>query len=216
MVIYLRWKKDLIIKIVIVFLVIVLICMSGYLVSFLRYNDKNFVDAEALMLQNKMLQDKLAEIESLKENNGNYVIGQVILRNMHDFYNEVVIDLGSKDGVKVGNAVVNSEGLVGVIYKVDDKKSYVKLLSSNYNVAVKINDTYGNLNMGVVTLLNKYVGISIGDKIYTSNYGGVQADIYVGEVTEIMMDKDGLGQEARIKLIDNNNLNYVSVMVNES
>ncbi len=212
----LRWKKNTITKVCMFFLVIILICSSGYLASYLRYNDRDIVDVEAIKLQNKLLKEKLSEVENLNAKEGDFIIGKVVFRNMHDFYNEVIIDLGTIDGVEIGSAVLNSEGLIGIVYKVEREKAFVKLLSGNYNVSVKINETYGNLNNGIITLLNKYAGISVGDKVYTSNYGGVQSDIYIGEVTEIIMDNNGLGQEAKVKLIDNNNLNYISVMVNVS
>lgn len=212
MVIYLRWRKEIFFRIIIIIFLIASICLGGYYASYLKYNDKKIVDLEALRTQNRLLQKEIEEINGLKTEKGEYIIGKVILRNMHDFFGEVVINLGSNDGVKKNDAVLNSEGLVGVVYRVEENKSFVKLLSSDFNVSVKINDTYGNLNKGKVNLLSKYSDFHEGDKVYTSGYSGLQEGIFVGTIKEVFMEKNNLGKEVSVELVDNTNLNYVSVI----
>ena len=107
---------------------------------------------------------------------------------------------------------MNDEGLIGIVYKVDNNKSYIKLLSSNYNISVKINNTYGNLNKGTITMIDKYSSINVGDKVYTSGLDEVIGNIYIGEVISVSKDKDDLGKEIKIKYIDNTNLNYVAIL----
>ena len=60
--------------------------------------------------------------------------------------------------------------------------------------------------------LNKYSDIKEGDFVYTSNYGDVEKDIYVGIVKKVSYDKDGLGKEVEVELVDNKNLNYIGVV----
>lgn len=211
MVIYLRTKSNIFIKLIIVILLLGLIFGGGYYISYFKYSDKELVDYEALKTQNRLLQAELEEVNNFKELEGDYLIGKVVVRNIHDFYNEVVINLGSDDGIYDGDAVINSEGLVGIVDKVDKKTAVVKLLTGNYNVSVKINELYGNLNGGKVTLLDKFKEVD-GDKVYTSGYSKIPEGIYVGTIINVKMDNNDLGKEVNVKLIDNTNLNYVAVI----
>lgn len=212
MVIYLQRRNELVLKSLIITLLLLFIVMSGYFSSFILFNNKDAVSFKAQELEIKTLKNDLQELGSLAKLEGDFIVGRVILRDIHNFYNEVVINLGSKDGVSEYDAVVNEEGLIGIIYKVSKDYSYVKLLTGDYNVSVKINETYGNLNKGKVSLLDKYSDIKSGDKIYTSGYSAVVKDIYVGEIDEVAYDDENLGKEVTVKLIDNNDLNYIAVI----
>jgi len=141
MVIYLQRKNELIIKITITLFLILCICGSSYLWNRLRVNNKDIVELEALKIENQKLKTEIEEYNKFKEINEEYIIGKVIIRNLHDFYNEIVINLGTDNLVQEGDAVLNNEGLIGVVYKVDKNKSFVKLLSGDYNVSVKVKDT---------------------------------------------------------------------------
>ena len=57
--------------------------------------------------------------------------------------------------------------------------------------------------------------INKGDKVYTSGLTGISENIYVGEVLDVLMSEDNLVQKINIKLLDNQNLNYVAIMVGE-
>jgi hypothetical protein len=114
----------------------------------------------------------------------------------------------------VYGAVLNYNGLVGIVTKVEKNKCNVKLLTTDFNISVRINDTYGNLNDGIITMIDKYSDINIGDNIYTSGLDDVPGDIYVGEVLSVSLDKDELGKEVKAKLVDNNYLNYVYIVGN--
>lgn len=211
MVIFLRNKNELIKKIVIIIFLIVFIYGSGYLFSYLRYRDKNMVINGALKVENEVCREKIEGTLKLKYE-GSYVIGKVIFRDIHSFYKEIMIDVGSNDSIKVGDAVINSEGLVGVVFKVLPDTSYVKLISGNYNVSVKVNDTYGNLNNGVITLLDKYSEINVGDEVYTSGLSNIVGNIYVGKISDVNLDANGLGKEVKVELVFNRDLNYVAIM----
>lgn len=215
MVIYLGKRRKILCKFIILIILFVFIYIGGFLNSYLKYNNKNVVDSNALSIQNQILKKELGDIENLNIDSGNYIIGKVVFRDIYNFYDEVVINLG-RDVVEVGDAVVDSCGLVGIVYNTKNNLSYVKLLSSNYNVSVKVNDTYGNLSMGEVSLLNKYSEINVGDIVYTSGYGDVLGNIYVGKVNSIKLDNDGLGKEVKVNYCDNSNLNYVAILRNIS
>lgn len=210
--IYLRIKNELILKSLIVTLLLLFIVASGYTSSFLLFNNEKYVINKATEIELNKLKNDISSLDLFKDISGDYIIGRVIQRDIHNFYNEVVINIGTINGVSENDAVINEEGLIGIIYKVTEYYSYVKLLTSDYNVSVKINDTYGNLSNGKVTLLDKYSEINEKDKIYTSGYSKTIKDIYIGEISNVKYDNENLGKEVEVKLIDNHNLNYIAVI----
>ena len=209
MVIYLQTK----IRLIIIILIIIVVYGLSYYLSYLRYNDYDNVKLNMLEIENKDLKKELNDIKeslNITPNDDNYLITKVINRDIYSFYNEITIN-GGKDYILEGSPVISSEGLIGIVSKVENNKSIVKLLTGNYNISVKINDTYGNLNKGEITLLDKYATINIGDKVYTSGLTNIKEGIYIGDIKEISLNHDNTSQIAKINLLDNKNLNYVAV-----
>lgn len=207
MVICLQNKYKVCIFYIIVGIFIVLSFMLGNIFSYLRFDDKKYVSSYVLKLKNKELEDKVRELRKFVNsdlNDFSYVIGKVKYRDLYKFNEEIVIDVRD---VSKGDAVVNSEGLVGIV--VSDKGN-VKLLTSTYNVSVSIGECYGNLSNGSVDMVDKECNVREGDKVYTSGLGNIVKGIYVGSVSKV--DNDSLGLVLDINLIDNSNLNYVGVI----
>lgn len=207
MVICLQNKYKVCIFYIIVGIFIVLSFMLGNIFSYLRFDDKKYVSSYVLKLKNKELEDEVRELRKFVNsdlNDFSYVIGKVKYRDLYKFNEEIVIDVRD---VSKGDAVVNSEGLVGIV--VSDKGN-VKLLTSTYNVSVSIGECYGNLSNGKVTMIDKECNVREGDKVYTSGLGNIVKGIYVGSVSKV--DNDSLGLVLDINLIDNSNLNYVGVI----
>lgn len=207
MVICLQNKYKVCIFYIIVGIFIVLSFMLGNIFSYLRFDDKKYVSSYVLGLKNKELEDEVRELRKFVNSDLNefsYVIGKVKYRDLYKFNEEIVIDVGD---VSKGDAVVNSEGLVGIV--VSDKGN-VKLLTSTYNVSVSIGECYGNLSNGSVDMVDKECNVREGDKVYTSGLGNIVKGIYVGSVSKV--DNDSLGLVLDINLIDNSNLNYVGVI----
>ena len=207
MVIYLQNKYKVCIFYIIVGIFIVLSFMLGNIFSYLRFDDKKYVSSYVLKLKNKELEDEVSELRKFVNSDLNefsYVIGKVKYRDLYKFNEEIVIDVRD---VSKGDAVVNSEGLVGIV--VSDKGN-VKLLTSTYNVSVSIGECYGNLSNGSVDMVDKECNVREGDKVYTSGLGNIVKGIYVGSVSKV--DNDSLGLVLDINLIDNSNLNYVGVI----
>ena len=209
MVIYWLKRNQLIHKILLFIILLIFIYSISYITSYTKYNNKKYIENNLLITENKILKEELNNIKYIKYENSN--IAKVIYRDIYNFYDEVIINKGKKE-VQVNDAVMNEEGVIGIVYKVDNNKSYIKLLSSNYNISVKINNTYGNLNKGTITMIDKYSSINVGDKVYTSGLDEVIGNIYIGEVISVSKDKDDLGKEIKIKYIDNTNLNYVAIL----
>ena len=190
----------------------------SFSLDFLRVDNSNLVELNFLRSENNRLRKQIMEMEekiSFSLDDYDYVIGKVVIRDIHNFYKEVIINKGTQDGIEEGMAVVNQEGLIGVILDSDKKTSIVKLLTSEYNVSVKLTETYGNLSMGKITMLDKYSEVKEGDVVYTSGLSKITAGILVGEVTSVKMDSHALGKEAKVNLVNNKNLNYIAIIKGE-
>lgn len=204
------------------YLLIVGLLIAIYSISFsldfLRVDNSNLVELNFLRSENNRLRKQIMEMEekiTFSLDDYDYVIGKVVIRDIHNFYKEVVINKGTQDGIEEGMAVVNQEGLIGVILDSDKETSIVKLLTSEYNVSVKLTDTYGNLSMGKITMLDKYSEVKEGDVVYTSGLSKIPAGLLVGEVTSVKMDSNALGKEAKVNLVNNKNLNYIAIIKGE-
>lgn len=186
-----------------------LYCLS-YFSSYIKYKDRYYVELDGLRLENQLLKKELLELADNRYDDG--IIAKVVFRDMYSFYDELVINVGIEDNVNLYDSVICNGSLVGVVNKVNKDSSNVKLISSNYNVSVKVGDTYGNLNKGIITMIDKYSDISIGDLVYTSGLDNTLGNIYIGKVKDISLDEEGLSNKVIIEYDDNSNLNYVYVV----
>ena len=153
------------------------------------------------------------------------IYGVVISRDIGYWYDKVIINKGSNDGVMEGMAVINSEGLIGKVISSSNFNSTVQLLTSeNINktsVKIENNDNYV---YGLITEYkedkNSYIveGISddikIGSKVTTTGFGDIfPAGIIVGTVIDSKSDAYGLAKTIEIKPnVDFNNINIVSIL----
>lgn len=186
--------------------------------SFLAEDDQLEVKNQLLISENNNLINELKsvyEIYDLKYENISFIYGKVTLRDIFNFYDEITINIGEADGVKVGSAVVGKGGLLGIVNKVYTNSSIVKLITNkSLNIAVKVNEGYGNFNDFVVKDVDQHLKVDVGDKVYTSGLTDLYGGIYVGTVKEIISDD----LEIAKKLIIENDLrvkeiNYVGVIV---
>ena len=158
----------------------------------------------------------------------NYLNATVINRNVASWYNTLTLNKGTNNGVKVGNAVVNSKGLIGKIVSVTAFTSEVKLLTTN--------DTNNKISISIVNNKNKIYGlitkynykenyieiqgvsntekVSIDDCVYTSGLGGTfPSGILIGKVKEITTDEYDLAKIIKVApIVDFNQINYVAIL----
>lgn len=152
------------------------------------------------------------------QSNLNLIISKVMLRDIYEYKDTLKIYKGSSDKITEGMAVIVDNGLVGIIE--DTKKNYstVRLITNkNSNISVRIKDYYGILKMSdnrlVVSDLNNYNDINVGDLIYTSGIGNVTGDLYVGKVKEIRLNNTEIGKNIIVELdYDIDNLNYLFIV----
>ena len=152
------------------------------------------------------------------QSNLNLIISKVMFRDIYEYKDTLKIYKGSSDKITEGMAVIVDNGLVGIIE--DTKKNYstVRLITNkNSNISVRIKDYYGILKMSdnrlVVSDLNNYNDINVGDLIYTSGIGNVTGDLYVGKVKEIRLNNTEIEKNIIVELdYDIDNLNYLFIV----
>lgn len=190
--------------------------------------DKMFLESE-LANKNKELLE-LKELLKLSELISTYKIinATVINRNMEYFYDEVIINKGTSDGIKNDMVVINNQGLIGKILKANKNNSIVKLITSAdvYNMlSIQINldkkYVYGilneydeNTNSFIIEGIDENIPIEVGSLISTTGLGNIYpSGINIGKVTRIQKDNFDLAYILKVEpLVDFNNFHYVAVL----
>ena len=168
-------------------------------------------DNRQLLIDNRKLRASLQVMEGLKEENNNLrdslgfvkktefhlLAGRVISRDAATWWNNIRINRGEKDGVKVDMPVITDQGLVGKVVAVSENISTVMLVcDENCKVGARIegsrergitqgrrisSDPQGEIELN---FLNKKNTVPMGAKVLTAGVeGGIfPADLRIGEV----------------------------------
>ena len=208
-----------------------------------------FLDPEVYVEENRALREQVAELNKrlvdyeelrtevtdlrkfvgIKEENEDMKVsrpGNIISRSTNDPYGSFVIDRGKKDGIKLYDPVVTSEGLVGVIVEVARSYSTVRtIMSPDLSVGalcVESRDTgivEGNLSLAAdgkckMIYIDKENKIKNGDLMITSGKSGQFPRGYViGNVTDTGIETNGLTAYAVIQpCVDISKINSVMVI----
>ena len=153
---------------------------------------------ENLILKNKL--EKFIEkksIDSLKNVAFQYQNAKVISNNLSSFKNNLIINKGTKHGLKNEMGVISSTGIVGIIDRTS--KNYSSVMSvlnteSKINAKVKRTSHFGTLEWNGLSnrdlLLNdipETADIKIGDSIITGGMSLIFPEgINIGVISEIM------------------------------
>ncbi|MCM1370559.1 MAG: rod shape-determining protein MreC [Clostridium sp.] len=177
-------------------------------------------ELEYLKIENNELRSSIDNLKSLLGLNStlsdyNKTNATIIDRNLGYWYDTLVIDKGESDGIKIGEAVVTSEGLIGYINTINYKTSEVKLItsSSSNKITVKIESdryVYGVLSgysNGYLIIDNVEDNVNIGDIVTTAGLGtNFPEGIYIGIVELIESDNFDLIKKVKVKPKINYNL----------
>lgn len=170
---------------------------------------------------------KLMEIKTVNSD-FSMINASVIERNRTYWFNSLTIDKGKSDGIELDMAVINQDGLIGRISKVNKLTSEIKLITTNdvnskISVVIDNNGTniYGILN-GYdsdknelkVTLTTKNIDIINGSLVKTTGMGGIfPSGINIGMVVNSQSDNYDVGKIVLVKpMIDSINIRYVGVL----
>ncbi|MGN0538399.1 MAG: rod shape-determining protein MreC [Candidatus Fimenecus sp.] len=155
------------------------------------------------------------EFLDVREKNPDFtwVYSTVIGRDSADMFGSFTINKGSLDGIKVNDAVIYSEYLVGVVTEVNPTSSVVRSISDpSVNVAAYeirtgelgyVSSSYDTAVNGGCRLsgLDKATGVSKGGIVCTSGTGGIfPKDLIIGTVSAVEQSSTDLTSYATLNL----------------
>ena len=155
------------------------------------------------------------EFLDVREKNPDFtwVYSTVIGRDSADLFGSFTINKGSLDGIKVNDAVIYSEYLVGVVTEVNPTSAVVRSISDpSVNVAAYeirtgelgyVSSSYDTAVNGGCRLsgLDKSTGIPKGGIVCTSGTGGIfPKDLIIGTVSAVEQSSTDLTSYATLNL----------------
>lgn len=209
-----------------------------------------FTNKESLTEQNKKLEEENTNLklqvlesnriqdenESLKNmldikksyNHFNLKLADIIYREHDNWTKTFEIDIGSNDGVKLNQAVVHKDGLVGYISSVNDTSSTVTtILDPSSSVSANISTInepamlQGDLalkskNQLKLDFIELDAEVSIGDMLYTSGLGSIYpSSIPVAKIVEVVSKKNDINRYAIAEpCVDIKSISEVAVIIN--
>lgn len=209
-----------------------------------------FADKENIVMQNAKLEEEnnnlklqlletqkvLDENTSLKQmleikkafQHFEITMGKIVYREHDNWSKTFRIDIGSDNGIKVNQAVVSKEGLVGYISKVDKDTSVVTtILDPSSAVSVKMSTANepailkGDLDLKSknklkLEFIELDANISLSDTLYTSGIGSLYpSSIPVGKITEIVNSKNDIDRYAIVEPnVNIKTISEVGVIIN--
>ncbi|MBZ4662321.1 MAG: mreC [Caloramator sp.] len=183
------------------------------------------IDYEKVKSENTEL-NKLLQYKN--DNNFKYISANVVGRVGDNWFNVVILDVGSNDGVKKGCYVRAADGLVGKVVEVNATTSKVMtILDENLKMPVTINETgddglligSNNDNFCKIQFLPSETKADKGNIVITSNITTnadvlVPSGIIVGTIERIEYEKINLSKTAYIKpAVDFSKIRKVQVLV---
>lgn len=143
---------------------------------------------------------------------------KILFRDIYYMNHNITIYKGSNDGIKEDNLVINEDGLVGIVKKVNNSSSVVELLySKNTSMSVLVNGYYGLLKCQngklIIEGINNIANIQVGDKVTTSDISIYPENILIGKVSEIDYDKYEIEQILTITpTVNFDSIRYIGVI----
>ena len=104
-----NFEKYIVVSVIVLFVIYV-----GYFLSFLRFNDYEYVIDSMVKLENDNLNKRVLELEDALnlKSNSDFIVSRVLIRDIYNFYDEIIIDTSDVD---IGDAVFNQDGLIGIV-----------------------------------------------------------------------------------------------------
>ena len=187
-------------------------------------------------LENEVLNLKhqLAELQTLRSDSltfsqdqsqrYDYISATVINNNVRHPKNYFSINRGSKDGIKVGQGVVDHNGIVGIVNVTGNHTArIISLLNESQRFSVKLKNTDfigslawkgGDPTIAYMEEVPRHTKYNVGDTVVTSGFSlSFPADIPVGTIMNRIKGKDDNFFILKIRLTpDFKTLNTVRVI----
>lgn len=168
--------------------------------------------------------NRLAQVaDYLAENTGQKVVSaDVIARDTSSYLRWIIINRGARDGIRVGNPVINELGLVGQVEEIAANAAWVRLAIdpgsavNAFTQKTRAEGTIVGLLQGgmQMTLIPQASLVEPGDLVLTSGLGGLfPANIVIGQITSVRKQQAELFQSAEIRpIVRFDELDIVSVI----
>ena len=199
-------------------------------------------EIHVLKRQNQILELRLGQTQSLERENRslreqlelrpkpewNPRLTRIVGRDPANWWRSVLIDLGTKAGVRVDMPVMSNQGLVGRVQEVHDHRSRVALLGDpacRISVTIEATGESGIISASGGTVFDPtlvkllYLPANsearAGDQLYTSGLGEIfPRGIPVGKLTAVTAAPGALTTQASVKLaVNSSKLNEVWVLM---
>ena len=162
---------------------------------------------------NKLVQGQteLVRLEALYELDEEYsdypkIAARIISKDPGNWYNNFVINRGSRDGVRVDNNVIAGKGLVGIVTEVGSTWATVRaIIDDSSNVSAMTVSTADNCvvkgdlelidegKLRFEQLYDRENKVTVGERIITSNISEKYVEgLLIGYVNEIQQDTNNL------------------------
>lgn len=188
-------------------------------------NEKLKIENAELKEKNINMENIIAKEDFLKneynlylQNKESLISANVIALDNNNLFIRFNINKGSKDGVKVGDIIVQGtagdrentyiKAVVGKVIEVGYNWSKVSsLVDSTSNISFNIvrSQSYGAISGQENNLLSGFMyksdaDVVVGDRLVTSGRGGIfPRDLYIGEVTEVKSSDNNLEKKISVK-----------------
>lgn len=211
--------------------------------SFFEDISKLQSENEELKKKNSQLEQTLREFEIIKSENETLkeyvnlkdkykeyttVPAYVINRDISNYSNTVIINIGEKDGVKENMTVIADEGLVGHVISTTDHTAKVQTIIdtatavtstiSTTRDSIIVQGTLDDKTVLKATYIPTEASILQGDSVETSGIGGIYPKgIHIGTIKEIFNTKNITDRYATVSTaVDFSKLETVLVILNST
>lgn len=209
--------------------------------SFFESIDTLKNENDELKKKNSELEQSLRELEIVKAENEtlkeyvnlkdkykeyNTIPADVINRDISNYSNIIVINVGTNDGIKKDMTVIADSGLVGHIISVSNNTSKVQTIVdpatavtskiSTTDETIIVQGTIENNGILKATFIPTDAVVLQGDSVETSGIGGIYPKgIHIGTIKEVVNTNNITDRYAKVETaVDFNKLNAVLVITN--
>ena len=203
-----------------------------YFKNWIFGNNEFFTNINNLQEENKELREKNSELEqslreleiiksenitlkeyvNLKDKYSEYetIPGYVINKDISNYSDTIIINLGTKDGVDVNMPVISDQGLVGHIISVTnstakvqtivDTASTISCILTTSRDSVIVRGTLTGDSTLKATYIPTEATVLEGDKVETSGLGGIYPKgIHIGTIKQVVNTKNITDRYAMIE-----------------
>ncbi|HET7444423.1 MAG TPA: rod shape-determining protein MreC [Solirubrobacterales bacterium] len=195
---------------------------------------KEAVGAQAALAENRQMR-KLLELDESGAIPSGYdpVTGRVIARSPTVWFSDITLDLGSGDGVRVNDPVVNGDGLVGTVNAVTPNSCEVTLIADHASAVTArvvpkgvqgvVRPSVGDPNDMILDFIDSTKKVHAGLAVVTAGWKAQEVasnfppNIPIGEITEAGIVEQEAQQQVHLRpYADLANLDLVQVLTGGS